>query len=61
MRAKIVLPNKEMLDNYSDMEYLYYVIAFHTVPTIMRKKAASLVVLRNGNRKLRDILRLSST
>lgn len=61
MRAKIVLPNKEMLDNYSDMEYLYYVIAFHTAPTIMRKKAASLVVLRNGNRKLRDIFRLSST
>lgn len=55
VREKAVFLETEILEKYSDLEYLKYMIAFHAAPTIMGKKAASLVVFRNGKRKMKDI------
>ncbi|RRD94424.1 DUF3793 family protein [Clostridiales bacterium COT073_COT-073] len=55
MRAKLLIPEPAMLDNYSDVEYLCYIIAFHAAPTVMRRKAASLITLKNGKRPLKEI------
>ena len=55
MRAKIEIPNPEILKKYSDMEYLCYIIAFHAAPTIMHQKAASLIIFRNGSRPLKQV------
>lgn len=55
MRAKIRIPEKEITDRYSDLEYLCYIIAFHGAPTIQRKKASSLITFKNSHRNLREI------
>lgn len=55
MSRKFYMPEKEILDGYSDKEYLAYTIAFHAAPTIMRKKAASLITFKNADRPLKDI------
>lgn len=55
MRAKMFIPEKAILNSYSDIEYLCYVIAFHAAPTIMRRKASSLITLKNGDRPLKEV------
>ena len=55
MRAKVAIPPEEILKQYSDIEYLCYTIAFHAAPTIMRQKAASLIIFKNGSRPLKQV------
>ena len=55
MRAKIGILAQEILKQYSDIEYLCYTIAFHAAPTIMRQKAASLIIFKNGSRPLKQV------
>ncbi len=56
MRDKIGGPTREMLERYSDTEYLCCIIALYAAPTIMRRKAASLITFKNSDsRRLKQI------
>lgn len=55
MRKKDYWLDKNIIDNYSDKEFLFYTIYFHGAATLAGEKVASLITFCNGKRKMRHI------
>ncbi len=52
---KHCLLNNELVKSYDDLEYLHFLVAYYTAPTLENKKPSSLVSFKNSCRNNRDI------
>lgn len=52
---KHCLLNNELIKSYDDLEYLHFLVAYYTAPTLENKKPSSLVSFKNSCRNNKDI------